>query len=350
MVGLSRIVRIATRVAAWATPKVQKWHRERNMNRTEARRHLEAGNWCEAERHLRAALAEPRRSAADRLELLAGLAEALRGQSKLEEAAETALEAVKLALEARNETLHSLALESLADVQLDLANFAGAEKTTQEVIHLESARSNPDYARLASCSRKLASALEQSDRPGEAAAALKQAAAHAEKAFGAEHSETAAHLHDLGMLHRRQGRQGDARDCLRRALNIHRAADGADSHAATQALHNLAATLEEAGNFDEAAAEYEKLLTLRERQVGADPQETADAQVRLAALHLRSNRISSARELLLHAVSSLERKGGALYAQALETLASAEDRSGRPESARQYREKALAAAAIHAVR
>ena len=166
--------------------------------------------------------------------------------------------------------------------------------------------------------------------------------------------ETAAHLHELGRLHRRHGQHGAAQNCLRRALEIHRTAGqaggGVDSAEATQERHlyNLAASLEEAGNLNEAAAEFESLLALRERQVGANPEETAEAQLRLAALHLRGNRVSSARELLLNALPTLERRGGPLYSQALETLACAEDRSGRDAAARAYREKALIAAALHA--
>ena len=48
------------------------------------------------------------------------------------------------------------------------------------------------------------------------------------------------------------------------------------------------------------------------------------------------------------ALPTLERKGGPLLTQAFETLASAEERSGRAELARQYHEKALIAAAVHA--
>lgn len=348
MLGLSRIIKISARVAAWATPKVQKWNRERNMNRGEAQRHLDAGNWSEAEKYFQLALDEPRRTTVDRLELLLGLTEAQRRQSKLDAAEQTVFQAIKIAVQERNETMHSLALEALANVQLDRGEFGAAEKTAQEVIRLEAARVKPDHARLASCSRKLAHALEQSARPVEAIEALKQSASHAEKAFGAEHAETAAHLNELGMLHRRHGHHGAAQSCLRRALQIHRTATGVESRESTQALYNLAASLEEAGNFNDAATEFERLLSLRERQVGANREETVDAEVRLAALHLRTNRVSSARELLLRAMPSLERKGGPLLAQALETLACAEDRSGRVEAAKQYRERAMIAAALHA--
>lgn len=350
MIGLGRIIRIGARIAAWATPKVQKWNRERNMNRTEAKRHLSARNWIQAEQHFREALDERKRSSADRLGLLLGLTEAQRGQGKLQDARSTAIEAAQLAVSERNESLHSLALETVAGVQLDLGQFAEARKTAQEVIHLETARPKPDNARLASCSRKIGLALAAHDThagdSSEAIAILKKSAAYAEAAWGPEHAETAAHLQDLGMLHRRFGQHGAAQDCLRRALHIHRSASGVDSHEATQALHNLAASLEEAGNFNDAAAEYEKLLALRERQVGANRDQTAEAQLRLAGLRLRLNRIAGARELLLNALPVLERKGGPLYAQALETLACAEDRSGRDDLARSYREKATLAAAI----
>jgi hypothetical protein len=89
------------------------------------------------------------------------------------------------------------------------------------------------------------------------------------------------------------------------------------------------------------------MLTLRERQVGANPAETAAAQARLASLHLRTGRIPQARELLLQALPALERRGGPMLTQALEALASAEERSGRGDQARRYREKAVVAAAIH---
>jgi outer membrane protein assembly factor BamD (BamD/ComL family) len=353
MLGVTRILKIGIRVAEWATPHIKDWHRQRNLNQNEAHRHLQAGNWSLAEQHFQLALEERQRSIVDRLELLLGLAEAQRCQSKLEEAESTANQAIKLALQEKNETLNALALDVLANVQLDQQRYAEAEKTAREVIRLEGARTKPDHARLASCSRKLASALERSERPAEAIDALKRALSHTEKAYGEEHAETAGHLHELGLLHRLHGDHDSAQLCLRRALGIHRALGiqggaGAASQEATETLYNLAASLEESGNLKGAAAEFERMLALRERQVGANPAETAEAQVRLAALHLRTDRVSSARELLMQALPALQRKGGPVLAQALETLATAEELSGRGDQARAYREKAMIVAALHA--
>ena len=345
MLSITRIAKIAMRVTQWAAPKVQEWRRQRNLNRNEAQRHLEVHNWSEAEKHLALAIEEKYHSAAARLEMLVKLAEAQLAQSKLTEAEQTAGNAVRIAIQEKNEILHSLALEALAKVQLAQGRYAEAHKTGREVVHLESTRAKPDYARLASCSRSLSSALESCGQPEEAIEALKEASVHAGKAFGPEHANTASFLHELGMLHRRHGKHEEAQSYLRRALSIHRAGD--DSHRVSQALYILAASLEEAGNLDGAAAEYEKLLVLRERQVGANPQETAEAQVRLAALQLRNGKVSIARELLLRALPTLERKGGPLFTRALETLADAEDRSGRVEQAKLYREQAIVAAALH---
>ncbi len=351
MLGVTRIFKIGLRVAEWATPHVQSWHRDRNLVRTEAQRHLAAGNWSEAENYFQGALEEKHHSTADTLELMLGLTEAQRRQSKLEDAERTACSAISIAIKAENETMHALALDALASVQLDGQRYAEAERTAREVIRLETARPKPDHARLASCSRKLASALDRSERPAEAIEALRKALGHTEKAYGEEHAETAGHLHELGLLHRRHGDHDSAQLCLRRALGIHRTlgingAAGAASPEATETLYNLAASLEESGDLNGATTEFERMLTLRERQVGANPEETSAAQVRLAALHLRTGRISSARELLIQALPGLERKGGPMLAQAFETLASAEERSGREDKARFYREKAMIAAAL----
>jgi tetratricopeptide (TPR) repeat protein len=352
--SVTRIFKMGLRVAEWATPHVKEWHRERHLNRDEAQRHLQARNWSEAEKYLQLALEEKHYSAVDRLGFLLGLTEAQRCQSKLEDAERTAVAAIKIAVQEENGVLHALALDALARVQLEQERYAEAEKTAQKVIRLESARAKPDYALLVSCSRAVASAQERSERLADAIESLKTGLGHAEKAFGAEHAETAGFLRELGLLNRRHGQHDAAQVSLRRAMGIHRAlgengsGPGVDSQEATETLYHLAASLEESGDLRGAAMEFEKMLALRERQVGANRGETAVAQVRLAALYLQTGRIAQGRELLLLALPALDRKGGPLLAQALELLASAEDRSGRGEQARHYREKAVVAAAIHA--
>ena len=142
------------------------------------------------------------------------------------------------------------------------------------------------------------------------------------------------------MLSREHGDHSAAQQCLRRALDIHRVATGPDSHESTQALYHLATSLEESGDFDGAASEYERMLKLKDRQVGGNRQEATDVQVRLAALYVKAGRIAAARELLMNAIGTLERKGGPPLAQALEIFAEVEDRTGHPAEAKQWRERA----------
>jgi tetratricopeptide (TPR) repeat protein len=345
MLSVTRIFRLGIRFAAWVTPHVKEWHRQRHLNRVEGQRHLQSRNWSEAEKHLALALAERRHSATRRLELLLDLEKAQLRQHKLAEAEETVRTAIDLAVQTKDPSMHSRALDALVDVQLEQGKYAEAEKTTGEIARLESARPKPDRARLAKCSHKLGTALLKSERPAEAMEAFQRAAELSEQAFGAEHVETANSFSELGMLYRQKGDHAEAQRCLRRALQVHRAASGHDSHEATQALFQLAASLEESGDLQCAAGEYERVLALKERQVGGNREETAEAQVHLAALYLNAGRSSAARELLTSAIAVLERKGGQRLALALETLACVEEQVGRPADAKRWREQAATLAA-----
>src|SRR5579863_2011543 len=115
--SLLRLFRLGIRAAAWATPHVKKWHRERNMNHEEAKRHLDARNWTEAEKHLALALGERRRSAKQRHQLLLGLARAQRGQRKFAESEESLREAADLA--GRHHSMYVQALEELIELELE---------------------------------------------------------------------------------------------------------------------------------------------------------------------------------------------------------------------------------------
>jgi tetratricopeptide (TPR) repeat protein len=307
------------------------------MNRVEGERHLEAGNWTEAEKHLALALRERRHSAKPHHQFLIGIARAQRGQRKFVESEESLRAAANVA--GKNHSRYVQALEELIDLELDQSKYSEAQKTVEEIMRRENAQMQPDKALLARCSRKLGTALLHSDQRGKAMEAFATAAKLSEQAFGPEHEETADSLAELGILYRENGEHAEAQRCLRRALTIHRAVSGADSHEATQDLFHLAASLEESGDLDGAVGEYERVLTLRERQVGANREETVETQVRLALLYLQGGRTSHARELLMHAIPVLQRRGGGPYALAIEAMARVEELTGRPEEAQRWREK-----------
>jgi tetratricopeptide (TPR) repeat protein len=338
MISVTRIFRLSMRVAHWAEPHVKEWHRQRHLNRVEGQRHLDAHNWSEAERYFTLALAERRHSAKRRCELLLNLEQAQRGQRKLVEAEQSALAAMELAVRSRSRSLRARAQDALVEIQVEQARYSEAEQNVVDILRTEHEDSRPDGPRIARSYRMLGTVLLKSGRRAEAMESFQQAAALAERVFGAANAETAASFAELGALYREQGNHSEAQRCLRRALEIHREASGLDSHEATRRLYQLAASLEESGDLDGAAGEFERLLALRGRQVGVNPLENAETQVRLAGLYLRARRTAPAKELLNHAIGLLERKGGEPLAQALELLACAEEQSGRAEEAKRWRE------------
>jgi tetratricopeptide (TPR) repeat protein len=180
----------------------------------------------------------------------------------------------------------------------------------------------------------------KSGRKDEALEAFQQAAGLSEQVFGPNHLETAQSFAELGMLSRQHGNHAQAQWCLRRAAEIHQTASGLESHAATEAIFNLAASLEQSGDLEGAMSEYERVLKLKDRQVGGNREEATEVQVHLAALYVKAGRIAPARELLMQAIGTLERKGGPPLARALGTFADVEERMGRMEEARQWRERA----------
>jgi tetratricopeptide (TPR) repeat protein len=345
MNSVTRIVRLGVRLATWVTPRVKEWHRQRHLNRVEGERHLTAGNWSEAEKHLTLALAERRHSNKVRLDLLLGLKEAQRKQGKALEAGQTAQTAINLAVSSKNKVLQARALDALAEIQLDQKNYIDAEKTIVQTEALERSLSKPDEKRIAACARKLGTALLHNGRTEEAMKAFERAAKLSEKVFGPDHVETANALTELGAHYREQGNHAEAQRCLRRSLEIHRAVSGLDSHAATLDLFHLASSLEESGDVDGAASQYERVLAIRERQIGADREQTAEIQAHLAAIFMHAGRTSAARELLIHAIGVLRKKDERLEF-ALETMAGVEDILNRPEEAQRWRDKAAESLAI----
>jgi hypothetical protein len=167
---VTRLFKLGIRFAAWITPQAKEWHRKRNLNLTEAERHLAARNWVDAEQHLVLALGERRHACGKRLDLTLQLASAQRHQAKWEQAEQNIQVAIGVA--ANDQSLRSRALVGLVDIQLAQKKYGEAEQTIRAIEAIESAQAAPDRARLAQCSRKLGTALLNSGRTQEAHQAL----------------------------------------------------------------------------------------------------------------------------------------------------------------------------------
>ncbi|HME07271.1 MAG TPA: hypothetical protein VKG25_09480, partial [Bryobacteraceae bacterium] len=157
-------------IAQWLESQAIGWYRERNLNRTEGQRHLEAKNWREAERHFLLALGERRHSSSRTIEMSLGLAKAQRCQNKFSDAEQIVHAAIDLAAKQSSRALQSNALDALVEIQMDRGVFAEAQKTAEENLRLETAQMKPNKQRLALCSRRIANALAKSGRLHEATA------------------------------------------------------------------------------------------------------------------------------------------------------------------------------------
>jgi hypothetical protein len=341
MISPTRLLRLATRFAAWVTPHVKEWHRKRHQDRIEGERHLTAKNYSEAEKHLIAAvaLAERRRVPASKLNALRlQLAQAQREQRKWTEAESSAQAAIETA--GRDSSLRGAALEALADIHIAHGDYASAQSSIREAVECAG-----EHGELARRTHKLAKACYGAGERDEALNLYGQAIELHEQAFGEDHAATADFLGELGALERTNGRHAEAQLHLRRALKIHESSLGADSHQATEDLSQLASSLEESGDLEGALAEYERVLRRKERQVGGNMEHLADMQARVARIYLNWGQRGKARELLVQALPPLTRKPGRRLATALETMAELEELSGRLQEAARLREQALSAAA-----
>jgi serine/threonine-protein kinase len=335
--SIIRLFRMGIRVAAWATPRVQEWHRDRQVNQNESQRHMDAKNWAEAETHLLAALKE-KRSTKIKAELLAKLSKAQLHQKKFDEAAESANACVDLA--GNDPNLLWVSLEALVGIHLAQGDPTAALETLDSMDESEKSRPKPDLFRLLQTSRKRGNILASMGHTFEARQAFEETVKLAEQAHGPEHLETAHVLAEGGALCRQIGDHPHAQHQLQRALTIYKATSEFHSIQSSESLRHLALSLEQCGDVEGAMAEYERFVSVCERQVGGKPKELIHVQVRLSALYVRSGRSSAARELLVSAIAALEREKGEALREALEIMAEAEEQAGRHSEAAACRARA----------
>jgi tetratricopeptide (TPR) repeat protein len=337
--SILRLFRFGLRAAETATPHVKASNAAKHASRTEGARHTKAGNWQEAEKHLRQALEQEKNSNPHRLEMLLELTKVELQLNKLQSARQTAEAAVELARQMKDRQAMSDSLEALSEVHIAGKDFEGALSALTEAAKLSGLPSRNEMVRKAKILRKQGVALMACGLREESRSVLEKALKLAERVYGARHAETAHALSEMGALYREAGEHDSAQIALRRALEIYRETAGQDSPEASMGLHNLAMSLEASGNLDEAMEEYERILAVRERQLGGSREATAEIEARLALLYVNAGRIAPARELLAHAIGVLERGGGERYMLALETLAVADEISGRHAEAERSRAK-----------
>jgi tetratricopeptide (TPR) repeat protein len=335
MFGIFSAFKWSVQVASWATPHLRAWSLERNQNRLEAQRHLQARNFGEAEKYLVQAIEEADRHhhSVRKIQFRLQLSEAQRKQGKLDDAEQTVREALEFTARIANPSGYVQCLDALAEVFHDGEDYPAMEAALQQGLVTESAIPHPDPLRMARRVARLGTARHKSGRLDEAIPALKKAAKMHEEAYGPDHLETGNLLGELGATYRAQGDHEQAQDTLKRALRIHERELGYESEEAIRDLHNLAGSYEDSGNIEEAAQQYERALQFKLRVLGVDQGELAEMQFGLAGIYIGWSNFARARELLAEAIGTFKSRKDARLAIAFETVAHVEECSGRyPEA------------------
>jgi len=312
---------------------------------------FEASDYQGAELHLAQAIleSERRQEPTDqrillRLELAAAQRKQFRGGQdlhKLAEAEETVRSALELASRADERELLIQVLDELAAIAADRGQVDEVERLLQEAGAAEAKLKRRDQMPAARRMHRLGLLRQQRGELRQAAQLLAESAAIHEQVLGQSHAATAHRLSDLGAVHHALGNHAETQRCLRRAIRVHEKEHGLDSPEAAADLQMLTASFEASGDVDAAASQLERVLALKLRGVGMDLDTVAEAQWELAVRYMGWRRYSRARELLVEAVGTFKRTGGARLAAGYEALGQLEEDTGHYHEA--LRELARAA-------
>ena len=324
---------------------------QRGAERKTGEQLLEESDYQGAELHLAQAMVESERRqepAAQRIQLRLELAEAQRKQfhggqdfRKLNDAEETVRSALELATRADERELLIQVLDQLAAIAADRGQVEEVQRLLQEAAGLEAKWKHREPMVAARRLHRLGLLRQQRGELHEAVQLLAESAAIHEQALGENHAATAHRLSDLGAAHFALGNHAEAQRCLRRSIRVHEKEYGLESPEAAADLQMLTASFEASGDIEAAASQLERVLALKLRIVGMDLDTVAEAQWELAARYMGWRRYSRARELLMEAVATFKRTGGARLAKGYEALGQLEEETGHYHEA--LRELARAA-------
>jgi len=166
-----------------------------------------------------------------------------------------------------------------------------------------------------------------------------------EKVLGAEHTDTARSLNNLGVLLRSQGDLAGARLYFERALAIREKVLGVEHPDTATSLNNLGALLRSQGDLAGARPYYERALAINEKVLGAEHPDTALSLNNLGALLQSQGDLAGARPYYERALAINEKVLGAEHpdtALNLNNLGFLLQSQGDLAGARPYVERALA--------
>ena len=322
-------------------PRLREWTADRSEYQTEGERLLEQADYAGAELKLAQAVLDGERRqqpAGKRILLLLELAEAQRKQvrpgaadgdaGKLAMAEQTIRSALDLATKTGEQALVVQCLDALAAILADEGSLEEAVRRLQDATRVESGIKRRDPQTTTRRLQRLARLHHARGQSQAGVEAMTECLAMHEKTLGADHPETAQRMSELAALHHALGQHSEAQRYLRRALQVHEREGGLESAEAVSDIQLLTESYDASGNIDAAAALQERALAWKLRTVGAKLDEIAGMQASLAQRYIGWRRYARARELLMEAVGTFKRTGGAALALGYESLAQIEEETG----------------------
>jgi tetratricopeptide (TPR) repeat protein len=185
----------------------------------------------------------------------------------------------------------SIILHNIGGILHSKGDFTAAEQPGRRAWEISRRLMGEDDPRTLFDAVAYAAILDGLQRYEESEAIYRRALTIFEKAFGPQHYEVAANLHNLAAVLGARGDLDQAEQLYRRALGIKEKVLGAGSPDVALTLNNLGALLNRAGRSEEAAGLLERAVTLLQGRVAPDHPHLALARANLeSAVRASSSR------------------------------------------------------------
>ncbi len=243
---------------------------------------------------------------------LAGQAEALSSDGKLDEAIPVAERAVALYEKALGPDRAEVAasLNNLALLFYAKRQYAKAEPLMVRALAIHEKLVGPTHALVAGDLYNLAEVYRAQGQSANAEPALVRAVAIFEKELGPEHPDLASSLNNLALVYRAQGQYAKAETLMVRVLAIGEKAFGPDHPEVATSLNNLGLLYRDQGQYSKAEPILMRALAIREKALGPDHPDVGGSLNNLAFVYSDQGQYAKAEPLLVRAVAIREKALG----------------------------------------
>jgi len=210
-------------------------------------------------------------------------------------------EALSSAKSVGDDDLRSRAMNGLARVLSETAQFIKAEPLIREALELAETNHGNNHPNVATYLNNLAQLLTATNRLAEAEPMMRRALEIDERSYGKDHPKIATDLNNLALLLKVTSRLTEAEPMMRRALEIDERSYGKDHPRVATRLSNLALLLEDTNRLDEAEPMMRRALEIDERSYGKDHPDVATGLNNLALLLKVTTRLAEAEPMMRRA-------------------------------------------------